>query len=418
MDKHYTLTARRLIFTANSSGATYIGQMEGCDLRLPNPTPYEDTLWAKIEPNTGSEGWHIVRLYPSASITVNGTKLGRIHYLENQDTIHFGDERFRYRVVPGSERQTLVIYKTSRYPVLLGLVLLGVILLAVLFLRPSRSNQLTQEMIEEAQTSVFQLRVDSIYRMHGDSILDRYFYLSAPVGTAFLTSDSLLVTARHCVEPWLNLENPTEIANLYQSNDPVIRMALLAETERQIEDDSSYYLRSYITLIADGNTHVLTSDDFHIRSDRDEIVELGDYSHTYYWRSIARRYNLEEMTLDDVATMKFTRNGSIQLADKYWIEQHLSQDYPLTFIGFPNTQDQNETVNVESGALKQRLRHLQNEEASLYLLAHDGNLSHGFSGGPVLISDGHEFRAVGIISVLDTKNQYRSYSVPTSEIKH
>lgn len=414
MDKHYTLTSRSRIFTADSTGTSYIGQVEGCDLRLPNPTPYVDTLWAKIEPNVGSEGWHLVRLSEAAPITVGGTPLGRIHYLEEGDTLQLGDERFRYHTAPGREGRTVVIYKSSRSPLLAGLVGLAAVL-GVAGWMAGRSNQLTPQMVAEAQTSVFQLRVDSVYRMHGDSILGRYYYLQAPVGSAFLTTDSLLVTARHCVEPWLNLENPTEIADLYLSSDSVIRMALAAETERQTTGDSTHRLRSFLTLRTERGPQVLTSDDFRIRRDRDEVVELGDYAHTYYWRSIARRYNLEEMTLDDVATMRAPAGGRIRLADRRWIEQHLSQNYPLTFIGYPRTQDRDETVNNETGALKQGLRHLP--DSSLYLLAHDGRLSHGFSGGPVLAADGREYRAVGIISVLDTKNQYRSYSVPTSEIK-
>ena len=52
------------------------------------------------------------------------------------------------------------------------------------------------------------------------------------------------------------------------------------------------------------------------------------------------------------------------------------------------------------------------------VIAHDGNISHGFSGGPVMTRFGlFNWCVIGVVSVTDTGNSSWYYSVPISEIE-
>lgn len=56
MDKHYTLTGKRGVYTAGSDSVVTIGQVQGCDVRIVNRTRYVDVLFAKIVPDRDGEG--------------------------------------------------------------------------------------------------------------------------------------------------------------------------------------------------------------------------------------------------------------------------------------------------------------------------------------------------------------------------
>lgn len=53
----------------------------------------------------------------------------------------------------------------------------------------------------------------------------------------------------------------------------------------------------------------------------------------------------------------------------------------------------------------------------IFMIAHEGGLTPGFSGGPVIVRNGSGFKAVGVVSVVDAQNSNRSYSVPISELE-
>ena len=91
--------------------------------------------------------------------------------------------------------------------------------------------------IDEAKNSVLQIAVDSVYYVmntpESSEIIDSYSYITEAgysiTGTAFITNDGRIVTARHCIEPWLNDPELTEKLPEEITATPT-RWAILAET--------------------------------------------------------------------------------------------------------------------------------------------------------------------------------------------
>ncbi len=418
MNKHYTLSSRGGIVSLPATRAAFIGQTAGCDVRVPDCEPYAPAVLARVEAASEGGEWRLVRLSPHASIAVNGRKLNRVHYLADGDTIEADNYLIRFNIREGELAHSTVTPPGDRRLQTFVVLLIALVIAAGtwMWLSADRS-QLSEDELATAMASLVKIEVDSLCLMEVDSIIDTYVYPSRPVGTAFLTSDSLLVTARHCVQPWLNAVNPMAVREVPFLADRPVAMALRAETANQFEGSERLSLVSHLTLTAhNGSRSTATSRDFRIDTSRDEIIELGDYDNDFWWRSVARRYGRADMMLGDVAVMAADNAGSIVLADSLFIATELRPRTTLTFLGFPMSEGEGEVAEAERDELRQPLAHTDGGE--LFMLAHGGALSPGYSGGPVLVKDGAVVRAVGVVSVLDLRNGHRSYSVPVTTLKN
>lgn len=418
MNMHFTLTSKSGIY-ASGNPTTTIGQSEGCDIRIPNATKYADVIMAKIAANSDNSGWHIVRISPYYPIIVNGVEIKRVHYLDDGDNIEMGGTHFRFNIRQG-ELQSPSVTHLHQGGRLLWAIMLAIVAIAAaigyMFYDSGREN-ITPQMRRDITASIFTTRVDSLKLICGDSIIDSYYYASSPIGSAFLTTNSLIVTARHCIQPWLNMVKPEDYGKLSSMTDWPIQAALFAETQNQLNGTDDYKIVSYLTLTdEDGETMSFSSQDFKINDDFDEIIELGDYNNPLYWRSISHRYAREDMMLGDVASVKTDRIGKIPLASETDIRSLLRPGVRLTFVGHPEASVGGNAIDFKTDELHAPLRETAGLPGRLFVLAHDGALIKGFSGGPVLVRDGIGFKAVGVISVADSRNHNRSYSVPTSEI--
>lgn len=420
-----TLRNKNQIFRAGSNAVVIVGQTSGCDLRIPNHTQYEDVVMAKIVPDVEANEWHIVRLTHYYPILINGIPMHRVHYLKDGDNIEFLDASYKFSLSEGDLAFPSLTYVGNSRKLIWGIcaafAVLAVVIGFLIFDR--KSETLSSAQRTEIAESMYLLRVDSLHLMRGDTLVESYVYASAPTGSAFLTTDSLLVTARHCLQPWLNAVLPEDYATIPSLTDWPVSKALLAETQNQLNDSSDWRIVSFISLSSSAdaenvrNTLTLTSDQFTIPTDHDEIIELGDYNSSYYWRSISHRYNREDMMLGDIAYAHFDRAGSIPLASEKEIRDNLMPGTRLTFVGFPESSLGTPRLDFKTDELHHSLRDVNNMPGELFLLTHDGHLSHGFSGGPVLVRFGIGYKAVGIISLTDAKNDSRSYSVPTTRLQ-
>ncbi len=417
MDKHFTLTSGSNVFSSGSACDVLIGQNIGCDVRIENRTPYIDRPAAKISPDCGGEGWHIVRL-SDMDISINGEALKRIHYLADGDVIDFGGrDRYRFKIAEGhsAANSVTIVRRNGIYAWVLGFIAIAIAGTAAWYAGFANRGQLTESQLADAATSLLRTEVDSVCMWRGDSLLETYRLSAKAVGTAFVTTDSLIVTARHCVEPWLNSVRPEEISDIPDIDDRLVQMALAAETESQLYGDDAIRLVAYLTLTdSRGRKTHMRSTDFATNTLRDEIVELGDFATDLYWRSIAHRHGRADMMLGDVAVAKTDTAGLIALAKPKVLADKLKTHTPLTFIGFPQSEHSGEDAEAETDRLRQPISHI--DDGAIFMLAHGGRLAPGYSGAPVLIRDGSGFAAVGIVSVLDAKNGHRSYSVPVTEI--
>lgn len=428
-----------------SADVVRIGQEEDCEVRFGNDTDLADETFAVIRPCKKIGGWQLVACSPHMKPCVNGTEVSLVHYLEDGDHLTFEDrDRGRGKAL----RQELLfhVHRDGKYEVGSGTKKeaapfprkLAVALVAVFVLtlcafggylhEMSRADEQRQALLDSVKPSVVQLSVDTVYYVErtpaGSRVLATYSYVASEghniSGTAFLTQDSLLVTARHCIEPWLNDASAMTANGPKDLKSTPARWAMEAETYNQTHrGDTTYAVVGVCGLWGGENaTEYLAShlsSDFRCDRTRDNVIELGDFYHTYYWRSIQRGHNRIDMMLGDIATLKVPQAGRIALAGRADMERMLKRNSRLDFIGYPNHEEK----GLECHEGEVRLPFRQGDER---LIAHSGQLAHGYSGGPVLVVErtsmlgGGKVYAVGVVSVADKVGD-RSYSVPVTEIK-
>ena len=440
--EHADARHRRGDCLLNSTEALRIGQTDDCKARIDNPTDADDREFAVVVSNGADGGWRLVRLCFNAALMVNGEPVRYVRQLSDGDRISVEgvsqELLFSVRtdgVYGGQGIQTQPAALSRRWLALLVClpVVLFLLLLVYFNSRFSDGKQLTDDMKAEARTSVFMLRADSVWLVSIEGTdttrLSSYSYMddgSGIVGTAFLTADSLLVTARHCIEPWLNDTSALMATDTAAIRLLPVRWALAAETFNQTTDDSRRLeLISWCSLYQTNDSvetpiATLRSVDFRMDKSRDEIIELGDFTHEYYWRSIAPRYRRTEMMLGDVAWMRAQGvvsqpRATLRRATADELQKHLREGHPLHFMGFPAI---GAVAHFEQRDDQVQMRpHFDTQGLPDGDIHHNGELVPGFSGGPVLMRTGRsEWRVVGIVSVVDRQEQTRKYSVPITEI--
>lgn len=414
------------------SDAVSIGQQENCKVRFHNSSSYADEVFAIVRPARNGGEWLLVPASGYVRTLVNGSVVELVHYLKDGDRIAFEGEEQEltfnvhfdgsYDVSAGVTRIAAPMSRS----LLAALFILPVLLFSLLFWylrREMRAEEVRNEMFEPFEKYILQLSVDSVYYecITSDTsyYVDRYSYLNAEghliSGTAFVSADGRIVTARHCIEPWLNDAMLTEVETPDQLTSLPSRWAIMAETYNQCnENDTIYRVVSVCNLFRGQSgtepfgTPVLSSS-FCFRTDRDDVVMMGDFYHDYYYRSIKETYSTFEMLLDDIAWTHTDSVGGIKMADSTNIEQLLSGKPRLDFWGYPDYK----AKGREHAEGRLKLPFSLGER-----IAHNGSLVHGYSGGPVLVFHDGEFYAVGAISRIDNSGGERMYSVPVTELKN
>lgn len=222
--------------------------------------------------------------------------------------------------------------------------------------------------------------------------------VSACSGTAFLLTDGTLVTARHCVEPWLfpTSEEDLEVNMIATDN--------LAEVYAEI---TAYY----------GSQEIhLTNRDFKQDRSHDVVCELDNgHSITVVFPGLVRGVGTKSMYGTDWACTHTSHQGSIT-AD-YATSSSLIAGEKLYVLGFPRG------LGVEDG--KQRIEPIYNELSVARDGLNDGGCimitagtDHGNSGGPVFANRNGKLVAVGIVSRGDSHSEEYGHLVPVRNIKH
>lgn len=316
MDRHFTISLKDRILSFPGGRPLTIGQMEGCDVIIRNHTQYEDVVFAKILPNRDNDGWHIVKVSHFFPILINGNELNRVHYLNDGDVVEIKGHHFKFNIREGEQTTPNIIHINKAGKAVWAIIAAICLILAFVGyqLYDNQRERITDTMKAEITASIYTTRVDSLQLIYCDSVMETYTYASSPVGTAFLTTDSLMVTARHCIQPWLNMVLPHEYADIPKMTEWPIEKALFAETENQSSGEDNWRIVSFLTLTdEDGNSLSLSSDNFKMNLDADDIVELGSYDEPKFWRSISHRYSRRDMMLGDIAVAKADKAGKFPL---------------------------------------------------------------------------------------------------------
>lgn len=436
----------------NRDNLLRIGQTTTCEIQLANNSQYEDAVLAIIEKLPDDAGWKLIRISPfkEHEVRVNGTPIDYVHFLCDGDRIAFEGQRqellFNVRddglYTAGG---IMTVEKHSSKRLIAWLVALTLVLscLGSYYLYDKSMNA---RIIDRAGQSVFKIQVDSVrldITQDSQLISRRTEKVEGVFGTAFLTKDGMLVTARHCIEPWLNIHETTLTDPVQLSQAPAyVKIALEAVTRNIMTESGCDSVTCSVTTIVSimkperfGDKVELlhlTSDQFLINNTRDEIMQFGDFSHEYFWRSITVRPRRIDMMLGDIAcipnaftmlpdTLQSQCKGTIRLASKDELKKICQQrDIDIVVMGRTTTNTGNKEIDNHQGKMvgTRDDEHFTEEGYLNVVLSHQIDIKPGFSGGPILTRCGlFSWRAIGVVSVKDTYDEERFYSVPVTEIE-
>jgi len=400
-----------------------IGDTSDCDVQF-DAGEFEPECYAAIVRNDDGQSWRIIRRSPYVAVTLVGKgDIGYGQQLCDGDIIQFEGQPMSLRF--GIHHDDLFDAQPGdrhswRWVAVAATAFAALSLLPLFF----NHRSISEEDVIALEESIYSVRVDSVQQLlltAGDErvIKSRVLTEDAPVGTAFLTTDSLLVTARHCVEYWLatDLDLTCHVADL--AADDVVRWAIETETFNQTHDDgcdSAMVLRVHFSVydflgekkfsFASTDPHV------HIRRANDGVFALADFSQEYYWRSIRPYFSDTKMTLDDVVWIDGLHEaGQVQLANQDDLRQ-LGRGTTVMICGYPLTGLADRQMMSAAGRI---VRQPQIETENIFF---ESNINHGYSGGPVMALVKDKVVAVGLVSRVDSVSSgLYKWAVPVSEIK-
>lgn len=413
----------------------HIGETADCGIRFESGE-YEPERYASIVENEDGKSWRLIQRSQHVKAMIAGSgDFGYVHQLKDGDVINFDGQDMELEFHThfdsnyGKEgfviEQIVIEQPKSKKPLFFGSI--GVVLILGLLgfaLYSFWTRDIRYKDIKDFEKSVFLVRVDSVQWIvisNGDTTqIEPTAYMEgcAPVGTAFLTNDGKLITARHCIEYWIS-EDIDDMPKSRELND-VKKWAILSETYNYLKEDcvdSVKMLRVFFSICVPGdNCRELfsfrsTDQCVHINRSRDGRLEFGDYDNIYYWRSIQPSpYDLER-ELGDIVYIDVDTTGAIELADTTMIAK-LNQSSSIGILGLPG--------NLAERNVRHALGHImENRSDTIGVnpdIQFDANITHGFSGGPVFIKAKDKLVVAGVVSKIDKENGIYKKAVPVTEI--
>lgn len=397
-----------------------IGETADCDVRY-EAGDWQPEYYATIIQNEDGKSWRIVRRSQHVSISIDGKgTIGYAHLLSDGDLIRFDNQPMALYFHSHDDDRYDDESKTNPWQWVAAGLLAVVALMAVVLNFMGREARIGAEDVEPIEESVYLVKVDSVCRLLLiDGEQQQRWWLKGdglPMGTAFLTTDGKMVTARHCVEYWLgaDLDLTTKVADL--ADDDIVRWAIETETFNQTHpSDTVMRLQVWFSLydFMGNKKYSFSSTDkrVHINTEKDGIFMLADFSQSYYWRSIRPYFTNREMELGDILWIdSIPEQGKVRLAS---IEQlnEVKSGTPLMICGYPMTGIGDKRMTFTEGTIRRRA------SAKKENLFFESNINHGFSGGPVLMKAGSDVIAIGVVSRVDSVSSgLYKWAVPVSEI--
>ncbi len=420
-----------------------IGQTASCEVRLPLAQGgYEPELMATVVPLDDGKGWLVACRSETYAMFVNGERVAVASALEGGDEIAFYDcdaeqrnatliAKFSFETFEDGDYSTAsgVTYKpkptSRRYllaTVLLTLVAMGVALAAWM----KDDDLLRHEDFDAFSRYICPITTDSVYLVadtvvdgkRQEMIVDALCMENSARGTCFLTDSGFFVTARHCIEPWINDEGWDGKADVSLMT-PALRLATWAETQNRLIGWAKYKLRSHCVIDFGMQQFEFYSTDFKINKSRDQVLCLGDENEPIYWRTIVPIASRRDMELGDVACVKVENiKGSISLATKEdLVSFDEADERDVVILGYP--VNDNNTVNVlnKVDGVCQQLEWNDDTTSMVGCIQMSALVNSGNSGGPIFVRVGNDLKVIGIVSKSDTKAQQGTFwAVPSTEI--
>lgn len=415
-----------------------IGETSDCEIRY-ETDQYEPERYGTIVENEDGKSWRLLQRSEHVSAMIAGSgRFGFIHQLKDGDVISFDGQdlelEFHTHFDSNYGKNGLVIEQHTNKHLIRGIIAaiaaLSIVVLGLAYyLRPEEKvPTIRYDQLQEYLSSVYIIRVDSVQWIEvskGDTSLVRptkRMDSGGAAGTAFLTKDMKLITARHCIEYWIgdDIDLTTKVKNL--PDDDIVKWAILSEKfmqERENEEVSQQlrvFYSVYEEQMPDEPIFSFSSTDsnVHINRYHDGILQLADFSDDYYWRTVRPYFSDLEMELGDIVYMDVNIVGKIETADSASIAQ-LNQSSEVAVLGYPNNTS-GKKISFESGSIKEdRTGTSDRNHPDLLFKA---TIFPGYSGGPVFIKANGKIVVAGVVSKIDSDNGVLKKAVPITEIEY
>ena len=289
-------------------------------------------------------------------------------------------------------------------------------------------RQLKKVDMGQYEASLFRIAVDSIYltmdTLVGGQWQERLLasgeLSGSHVGTCFLTKEGYFVTARHCLEPWL--DDDAWDGSALNSKTPIeIRFAAQAETWNRTEGANRYHVKSRCIISNEQENYEFYSTEFGMNKSRDQVLRLGSDRNPIYWRTITPLASRRDMELGDFAYVKAPTGvaGSLEAATMTDMLRFKAQDdKDIAVLGFPvSDHGVASHMSIVYGNCQQfDFDSVDDTRRGCMMMT--APVNRGNSGGPVLAYVGKRVMVIGIVSKADAQaSQETFWAVPITEVE-
>lgn len=416
----------------NGNKPLNIGQGVSCNVHLPESDTYEPQVYATILQKEDGDGWYMVRRTDCHHILVNGVEVIVAQMLQSGDCLSFNDgstfAEFKFETFDDGEYDagSGIVYKKHKsnihYYIATVVIALAALGIAIYGILSSRQADLRHADLKQFSLSVYRISVDSVYLLCDGVTIDSIELAEVAEGTAFLTKESLFVTARHCIEPWINDEDWDGVSSKSKMS-PELRMATKAETENRMAGYEKYTLRAHCIISKGLERYNHYSTDFCMNKSRDMVIRLGTSQKVIYWRTILPIANRRDMELGDFAYLKESHlSGEVkklQITMASWddlVTFAKSTNHDIAFMGYPLNDNGTDSVTMDFGCLT-LFEYNESQRSPIGCLQLSANINPGNSGGPIFAMVENEVKVIGIVSKADNHaKQGIHWAVPITEV--
>lgn len=403
-----------------------IGQLNSANILLPCADDLLPQNFCTIKTSNKPGCWIIIKRTDFYTIQINDKELDCVLALKNGDIISMDGISFQFRTHEDdnySEASGIILSKEKRNnrSLLFGIISLFLILFFSIGLSyfTKNHNIFTKSDDDMVHSSIYRIEVSEIkLLMHTgkneknayDTVAS-YSLENTIIGTCFFTKDSLCVTARHCVEPWLEFSDWTDSTNM-RNLPQEVNWAIKAEWSQLEQADTLYKVIS-LCKVMDGEKCIMlfNSDECSFNRSRDIIARMG--SELLPWRIIYPLYNRVDVELGDFAFLKTKRAGNLTLAtDNYLAELTENDDAEVRIYGFPQ-KNHGYLCEFQTSKIDHRDFNFKKECIQLNV-----NGAKGYSGSPVLEKKNGTITVIGIFSKVDDFDGNTFYAVPATEVSN
>ena len=423
-------------FVQNGTKPLNIGQGVSCSVQLPESDMYEPQVYATILQKEDGDGWCLVRRTDCHQVLVNDTEVAVAQMLQSGDRLSFCEgsalAELKFETFDDGEydANSGIVYKKHKNnkrffiaTIVLGVLAIGLAVYGGIYywqtdIRHSDWNRYRH--------SIYHVAVDSVYLLCDGIVVDSIELAEVAAGTAFLAldgDDTLFVTARHCIEPWINDEEWDGVSSKAKMS-PEVRLATKAETENRLAGYDKYVLRSHCVISKGFERYDYYSTDFFMNKSRDMVMRLGTTKEAIYWRTIFPIAHRRDMELGDFAYIITAEKPAIDsnkslmtLAEWEDIKKFTkSRNHDIAIIGYPLNDNDADDVSVIYGN-HTGLAFNDSIKKPVGCLQMSAPINRGNSGGPIVAMIGADIKVIGIVSKADGRaNQGMFWAVPVTEV--